>query len=348
MGILWFTSYEPSDADRVGGKNASLGEMLLADMPVPPGFAVTTEAYTAHVQGGVAAELERLLGGLDPNDDAALKAASEAARGAIVGAPLDPALADAIREAYAELGRQAGSDNVPVAVRSSATAEDLPDASFAGQQDTYLWIRGADAVVEHVRRCWASLFSARAVAYRIEKGFGHAVAMSVGVQEMVIPTASGVAFTLNPTNGDRSQIAIDASWGFGEAVVSGQVTPDHFLVDKVIMEIVSRTISKKQIEYRLDGDRLVKTEVENARAHAPCMDDEQLKAVAALAKKAERLRGSPQDVEWAATEDRGVVLLQSRPETVWSRKPRKQVTQGEFNLMGGVVRTLLKPLEKKD
>ncbi len=348
MSILWFDSYEPAHADRMGGKNASLGAMTAAELPVPPGFAVPTDAYLAHIEGEVETKLAALFEGLDPKDDAAVAKAAEGAREAVLSKPVAPALAKVIGEGYAELAKRAGNDDVPVAVRSSATAEDLPDASFAGQQDTYLWIRGAENVVEHVRRCWASSFSTRAVAYRIEMGFGQSVAMSVGVQEMVIPIASGVAFTLNPTNGDRSQIAIDASWGFGEAVVSGQVTPDHFLIDKVVMEIVSRTISKKHMEFCLENDEMVEREVENARALAPCLDDDGLKAVAALAKKAEKLRGCPQDVEWAATEDRGVVLLQSRPETVWSKKPRKQITKGPFNLMGGVVSTLLKPLEKKD
>jgi len=346
--ILWFDSYEPGDAGRLGGKNASLGEMTAAEMPVPPGFAITTEAYAAHIGGEVEARLAVLFEGLDPKDGAAVAKAAEGARAAVLDAAIDPTLEEAITEAYVTMGKRAGHHSLPVAVRSSATAEDLPDASFAGQQDTYLWIRGAENVVQHVRRCWASLFAYRAVAYRLERGFGQSVAMSVGVQEMVIPTASGVAFTLNPINGDRSQVAIDASWGFGEAVVSGQVTPDHYLVDKVMMEIVARTVSKKHMEFCLDGDRLIENEVEHTRALAPSLDDDQIKAVATLAKKAEKLRGSPQDVEWAATADRGVVLLQSRPETVWSRKPRKQITKGPFNLMGGVVSTLLKPLEQAD
>ena len=153
-----------------------------------------------------------------------------------------------------ELCARCGDGDVPVAVRSSATCEDQPDASFAGEHDTYLWVRGGDAVCRHVLRCWASLFTDRGIAYRIERGYGRAsVAMSVGVQQMVAPRAAGVAFTLNPLNGDRSQIAIDASWGFGEAVVSGEVTPDNFLVDKVMGTITRRTISAKTLEYRLTG-----------------------------------------------------------------------------------------------
>ena len=177
-----------------------------------------------------------------------------------------------------------------MAVRSSATCEDQPDASFAGEHDTYLWVRGGDSVVAHVLRCWASLFTDRGIAYRLERGYGRAsAAMSVGVQQMVRPRAAGVAFTLNPTNGDRSQIAIDASWGFGEAVVSGEVTPDNFLVDKVMGTITRRTISAKTLEYRLaDADAVTAVPVEAERQSVPCLTDDEILAVARLARRAEK------------------------------------------------------------
>ena len=160
---------------------------------------------------------------------ASVAAAGARARALIGSLELPADLADAIRAAYARLCERYGDGDLPVAVRSSATCEDQPDASFAGEHDTYLWVRGGDSVVAHVLRCWASLFTDRGIAYRIERGYGRAsAAMSVGVQQMVRPRAAGVAFTLNPLNGDRSQVAIDASWGFGEAVVSGEVTPDNF------------------------------------------------------------------------------------------------------------------------
>ena len=188
-----------------------------------------------------------------------------------------------------------------MAVRSSATAEDQPDASFAGQQDTYLWVRGGDAVVDHVVRCWASLYTDRAIAYREEQGYAHAdVAMSVAVQKMVQPVAAGVAFTLDPTNGDRSKVVIDAAWGLGESVVSGRVTPDHFVVDKVVFEIVRRTSPPR----RSSGDRGRRRAVHDApwrgdRTTAPCLTDDQVKAVARLARRVEKHFGRPQDVEWA-------------------------------------------------
>ena len=253
-------------------------------------------------------------------------------------------LAEAIGEAYARLGEQCGDGTLPVAVRSSATCEDQPDASFAGEHDTYLWVRGADAVAAQVLRCWASLFTDRGIAYRLERGYGGAsVAMSVGVQQMVRPRAAGVAFTLNPLDGDRSQIAIDASWGFGEAVVSGEVTPDNFLVDKVMGTVTKRTISAKTLEYRLTAqDTVTAVEVEAERVSVPCLTDAELAAVARLARRAEKHYRCPQDVEWAIDELSGdVLLLQSRPETVWSRRPKAASCTADP--ITSMVQTLLKP-----
>jgi pyruvate,water dikinase len=235
-------------------------------------------------------------------------------------------------------------------VRSSATCEDQPDASFAGEHDTYLWVRGGDSVVAHVLRCWASLFTDRGIAYRLERGYRqHGAAMSVGVQQMVRPRAAGVAFTLNPLDGDRSQIAIDASWGFGEAVVSGEVTPDNFLVDKVMGAITRRTISAKTLEYRLTAaDTVTAVEVEAERQSVPCLTDDEIAAVARLARRAEKHYKCPQDVEWAidgaqaSDGEQSVLLLQSRPETVWSRRPR-QAAACNADPITSMVQTLLRP-----
>jgi pyruvate, water dikinase len=206
-------------------------------------------------------------------------------------------------------------------------------------------VRGGDAVVTHVLRCWASLFTDRGIAYRIERGYGRAsVAMSVGVQQMVRPRAAGVAFTLNPHNGDKSQVAIDASWGFGEAVVSGEVTPDNFLVDKVMGAITRRTISAKTLEYRLaDGDAVVAAPVEASRQSVPCLTDDEILAVAKLARRAEKHYRCPQDVEWALEPSGDVLLLQSRPETVWSRRPRPAASC-TADPITSMVQTLLNPV----
>jgi pyruvate,water dikinase len=290
-----------------------------------------------------------LLDEVDLGDPAGLEELSAAIRGRIEQVPLDDRVAAAVRAAYAELCDRCGRDDLPVAVRSSATSEDLPDASFAGEHDTYLWVRGPGDVLAHLARCWSSLFTARAIAYRRERGYDHdVVEMSVGVQKMVRPTAAGVAFTLNPRDGDRSQVAVEAAWGFGEGIVSGEVTPDSFLVDKVLGEIVQRAISDKALEYRLgDGDRVEPVPVDRARRTAPSLTDDQVKAVARLARLVERHYGSPQDVEWALDADlpdgQAVTLLQARPETVWSRRPATPVAAAA-DPMASIVATLLSPL----
>jgi pyruvate,water dikinase len=328
--IIWFEDYQPCDAPVVGGKNSSLGTLFGAGLPVPPGFAVSADCYRkAMADGGLAAELDALTAGLDPRDQAAVAAAGVRARELIGSIDLADGLAGAIREAYAKLCGRCGDDALPVAVRSSATCEDQPDASFAGEHDTYLWIRVTD----------------RGIAYRLERGYTKAgEAMSVGVQQMVTPRAAGVAFTLNPSNGDRSQIAIDASWGFGEAVVSGEVTPDNFLVDKVMGTIGKRTISAKTLEYRLTAaDAVCAVEVEPARQSVPCLTDEEIVAVAKLARRAEKHYRCPQDVEWALDDSAEILLLQSRPETVWSRRS-KQGGTGIADPITSMVHTMLHPV----
>src|SRR5580693_211864 len=206
--ILWFEDYQPADATVLGGKNASLGSLIGAGLPVPPGFAVSADAYRkALADGGLAGRLDALVASVDPRDPGSVAAAGRQARSLVSSVDLPVGLTGTIVDSYARLCGRCDDAAVPVAVRSSATCEDQPEASFAGEHDTYLWIRGGDAVVEHVRRCWASLFTDRGIAYRLERGFGRAnPTMSVGVQQMVAPRAAGGAFTLNPLDGDRAQI----------------------------------------------------------------------------------------------------------------------------------------------
>jgi pyruvate,water dikinase len=347
--ISWFDRHDPSVEPTLGGKNTSLGILTSAGLPVPPGFAVTSDAYTrAFADQGVGAAVHDLLANLDTTDSAMLAATGRAVRETVLSLRLPGWLDEPLFEAYAELSRRCGVADVPVAVRSSATCEDQPDASFAGEHDTYLWVRGAGAVAEHVLRCWASLFTDRAISYRRQMNYTDAsAAMSVGIQQMVLPTAAGVAFTLNPVDGDRSQVAIDASWGLGEAVVSGSVTPDNFLVDKVLGAITRRTISSKTVEYRLDEhDRVVEARVDDARRDIPCLTDDEVLAVARLARRAEKHYCCPQDVEWAIDprlpQGENVVLLQSRPETVWSRRTRV-VPTGAADTFRSIVNTLSDP-----
>lgn len=347
--VLWFDEYVDDHEPLVGGKNASLGTMIRAGLPVPPGFALTTTAYdTLRDHPRLVATINDTLEGLDHDDPVGLQHASTAMRRCIEELPLPSDIEADIRASYAALSAHCGVADVPVAVRSSGTAEDQPDASFAGQQDTFLWVVGGDAVVDRVRRCWSSIFTDRAIAYRRQTGYDHqVVSMSVGIQKMVDPRAAGVAFTLNPSNGDRSQVAIDAAWGLGESVVSGEVTPDNFLVDKVLHEITHRQVSKKGIEYRVVGDRVEVVELDDERATQQCVTDDELRMVAAMARRAEKHYGRPQDVEWAIDrhlpEGANVVLLQSRPETVWSNRPRQPIANGTSG-MDSIVATLVSPL----
>ena len=353
--IVWFNDYRPEDRPRIGGKNAGLGEMIKADLPVPPGFAVTTDGFeTIRSHPDAVEEVRDLLTLVDFGDPPAIRELSARIRSVIEGLPMAADVEDAIRSAYGELCSRCDRDDVPVAVRSSATAEDLPDASFAGQQDTFLWIRGTTPVVEHVKRCWSSLFTDRAMSYRHEMGHDHeVVSMSVAVQQMVDPKSAGVAFTLDPSTGDRSQVAIESSWGLGEAVVSGEVTPDNFLVDKVILEIHSRTVSPKHTELvmRADGDGVEWRDVADARQQSPSVSDAELLEITQMAKAAERYFGAPQDIEWAVDrhlpEGGNVVMLQSRPETVWSRKAPRQVSKPASGFMDGIVSTLLSPIHTR-
>ena len=231
--VVGFEHIDKASLPIVGGKNASLGEMLKAGIRVPPGFAVTTDSYLEFItETGIANEIQNILATVVPDDVASLDDASAQVRSLIENASMLSAIADAIREGYAGLCERCQVEDLPVAVRSSATAEDLPTASFAGQQDTYLWVIGADQVIRMAQSCWASLFTPRAISYRTKMNFPHEkVLISVGVQKMVNSRAAGVMFTLNPIDGDISRVVIEGSWGFGEAVVSGAVTPDKFVVD---------------------------------------------------------------------------------------------------------------------
>lgn len=333
---------------RVGGKCASLGDMTRAGVAVPPGFAVTTDAYREMLSHNALWDrFAPSLDALDADDIAATEAAASAIRASVVAAPVPEAVEHAIREAYSEMGGGA------VAIRSSATAEDLPDASFAGQQDTYLWISGADNVVAKVRDCWASLYSARAIAYRAANDIPQNVEMAVAVQRMVNAKAAGVAMTLDPSNGDRTRIVIDASWGLGETVVSGTVTPDNFVVEKVMQEILTRTISDKHLEMVADEDagQAVEREITDDRRTMPSLTDDEVIAVALLAKSLERQNKCPQDVEWAIDADlpagANLVALQSRPETVWSQK-KKAKTAPSFGMgLSGIASTLTAGLKTK-
>jgi len=331
--VLNFEKLDKNSLPTVGGKNASLGEMIKAGIRVPPGFAVTTDSYLEFITAaGIKDKIYDRLADLNPNNVEELNRASHDAQELIKKAAIPEAVERAIKNDYLQLCEKCGAESVPVAVRSSATAEDLPTASFAGQQDTFLWIQGADQVVTHVQNCWASLYTPRAIAYRIKNRFPHEkVLISVGVQKMVNSKAAGVLFTLNPTNGDVSKVVIEGNWGLGETVVSGSVNPDKFVVDKVMLEINERTVSTKHIEciYDLKQAKVIEADVDENMQCTCCLTDNEIKMLVRAAKNIENHYGRPMDIEWAIDQDfpfpENIFIVQARPETVWSQRKTESI-----------------------
>jgi len=335
--IIDFKLVDKSHLHIVGGKNASLGEMIKAGIRVPHGFAVTTDSYLHFItKSGIIERIYSILADVDVEEIRTLDIMSQKIRALIVRTPMSNDTRKAIEEGYEQLSREYHDRNIPVAVRSSATAEDLPNASFAGQQDTYLWTIGVAQVMANVKRCWASLFTSRAISYRIKNNFSHQnVLISVGIQKMVSSKTSGVMFTLNPTDGDPSKVVIEGSWGFGETVVGGYVNPDKFVVDKVTKEINERKISQKHIEcvYDPGSDEVIQTDVEDEMQLERCLSDEEVKELVRVAGVIEKHYGCPQDIEWSIDKDLpfpdNVFIVQSRPETVWSQKKKKPILGGK-------------------
>jgi pyruvate,water dikinase len=309
------------DAAEFGGKSANLGELLAAEIPVPTGFAVGANAYrefveTSGLEGMIASALSR--GG-----EQAAKTIDEAMR----FAPLPAELREELEQRYTELGAgsvagRAGDARPedwepPVAVRSSALGEDSQDATYAGQQETFLWIRGIERLCDAVRGCWVSLYTPRAIAYRANLGVTEA-AMGVTVQAMIDAVVSGVMFTCNPVSGDPSMVAVNASWGLGLAVVGGETNPDDYLVSKVTGEVVRSTVKPKEIEYVVDPDGrgTVRVQVPAERRDAACLGEDELAALVELARRVENHFGCHQDVEWAIERgSRKLHALQARPVT---------------------------------
>ena len=335
--VLWFDELRRGDVALVGGKSSSLGELTSqTSVPVPYGFATTAEGYRYFMHAtGLDKKIKELLQGLtDVEDPIQLRSVTADIRAAICAADMPDDLADAIRKSYDELGKKVGEANPFVAVRSSATAEDLPDASFAGQQDTYLNVQGADMVIQKVKECYASTFTDRATYYRTKKGFDHlSVALSAAVQMMVFSKAAGVMFTVDLVTGDDSTITIEGAWGLGEYVVQGTVTPDNFKVKKDDLTILSKMINTKPIKLvRKPGGDCEEQLVSEDEQKKQVISDEQVKELATYAKAIEDHYGCYMDMEWGVDErDNKVWLLQARPETVLSKKNKEKKEKQEEN-----------------
>ncbi|HQA79199.1 MAG TPA: phosphoenolpyruvate synthase [Methanoregulaceae archaeon] len=310
--ILWLEEIRKEDIAAVGGKGASLGEMSSMGLPVPGGFVVTSRAFRHFlIETGIEQPLFSHLENLNVDDNNALEQASKKARALVMKAKMPAFLKDRIRESYQKLNE----GGMVVAVRSSATAEDLPDASFAGQQETYLNIKGEKNLLDAVQKCWASLYGARAIYYRAKQGFDdRSVNIAVVVQQMINSEKAGVMFTSHPVTGEPLTI-IEGSWGLGEAVVSGSVSPDKYVYDQRTGNVIDKLIAQKKTEIVSDGEHGTKTlEIGKERQETPVLSDDEVARLATFGKVAETHYGIPQDIEWSVVGET-IYILQSRPIT---------------------------------
>lgn len=323
MSTINFTDSDALKIGLVGGKTLGLARMIQDGLPVPPGFTVSTVAHSLFLkESGINARIAAILENHDLHDAEVLidvhARIAEEFRTAMVP---ESVKAD-IFDSYTNLSNQFGRFPLSVAVRSSATAEDTAESSFAGEYETFVGIVGGDDVIEHVKKCWASAFTPHAITYAIDNKMSPLdVSMAVVVQKTVKARAAGVMFTLSPATGDRSRIVIEASWGVGLSVVGGEVSPDRFTVDKITLNLLEKKLGDKRIEY-IDGP--VSTPVNQERIDTFCLSESEAVAIAKLGKTLEKMHGAPQDIEFAVDkemkEGENVVLLQCRPETVWSHK----------------------------
>ena len=315
--VEFFEELGKEDVDVAGGKGANLGELTNAGINVPPGFVITSETYDKFIkETGIFDEIMSILDAIDVNDTKELQGASARIKEIIMKAYVPDDIRTTIIEAYNALCQRIGKENAFVAIRSSATAEDLPEASFAGQQDTFLNIRGPEDVLIYVQKCWASLFESRAIFYREENNFDHSkVYIAVVVQEMVNAEKAGVMFTVHPSTGEE-QILLEAAWGLGEAVVSGTVTPDTYWVDKKTGKVFNCNISEKNTMFTKDPEagKTVQLDVPEDLKNKRVLSDEEIAALTKLGERIQKHYNFPQDTEWAM-ENGKVFMLQSRPIT---------------------------------
>ncbi len=328
MGVVWLSEVGKDDVPLVGGKGANLGELYRNEIPVPNGFIVDGKTFIDFIERtGIKEKIISILEGLDVEDTDELMKASQKVRELIESTPIPEDIVEEIKKAYRQLCEEEGEE-VYVAVRSSATAEDLPDASFAGQQETYLNIKGEDNVVKYVRKCWSSLYTPRAIYYRVRQGFRHEdVSIAVVVQKMVNSEKSGVMFSSHPVTGDKVVI-IEAVWGLGEAIVSGMVSPDHYEFDRKSRKITKVQISKKDKAIIRVGDETKVIELPSEKAKARVLSDDEIIKLAELAEIIEDHYGKPQDIEWAVEKGK-IYIVQSRPITTIKGKKEEVVETEE-------------------
>lgn len=336
MEIMWFGDLDKGDVRVAGGKGANLGELVKAGLPVPPGFVITAEVYSKFLNtSGINGEIMGKLKKTNVDDSKALQRVSKQIRGIIRKTKVPGKISASIKKHNKKLCDSGGNPRL-VAIRSSATAEDLPGASFAGQQETFLNVREME-VVEKVQECWSSLYTPRAIFYREKKGFKHEdVSIAVVVQRMINADKSGVMFTVHPATGEKNKLIIEAGWGLGEGVVSGAVTPDHYVLDKNTGEVIDKEVMRKDIMYvRGAKGGTEKRKVPDNKAEKQVLTSSEIKKLAALGKLVEEHYNFPQDIEWAI-EGGELYLLQSRPITVFYGKEKAEKESKKDVLLKGL------------
>ncbi len=314
MGVIWLSDLGKNDTPIAGGKGANLGELLRNEIPVPNGFVVDSRIFMEFIEKtGIKDDIKKILDEVDTENTDDLNYASQKIREEVESKEMLPEIKEEIKNAYNQLCEEEG-EQVFVAIRSSATAEDLPEASFAGQQETFLNIHGPDDVVEKVRKCWSSLYTPRAIYYRVRHNFTHEdVSIAVVVQKMINSEKSGVMFTSHPVTGDKMCI-VEAVFGLGEAIVSGSVTPDSYIYDRNKKEVVETKVAKKNFMLVKQDGKTVEVKLDDKKANERVLTDAELREVFALGEVIEEHYGWPQDVEWAI-ENGKVYITQSRPVT---------------------------------
>ncbi len=345
---IWYEEMDGSDYPLVGKKNANLGEMIKAGIPVAPGFAITIHANDKFITDtGIKAKLAEKLPGLGQVTYDTAKEASDFAMKLIEATPLPLDLEEAILFEYKKLCARYAGSVCPVAVRSSGSV------SMPGQMETYLNICGAKDLIVYVRRCWASAYNVEAIMYRMNKGMPFLFNIGVGIPRMVNSRVSGIIFTINPVNGDPSKISIDASYGLGEAVVSGIVTPDTYLIDKITMEPVKTIVGSKEIQcvYREDGSDIVQVPVPEDKRCVPCLERQEMLELARVGGLIEDYYGKAYDIEFGIDADmpfpENVIILQVRPESVWSKKEVAAKTERKSDPMERILGQLLTGVKLK-
>ena len=345
---IWYDELKGEEFHLVGKKNANLGEMISAGVRVSPGFALTIHANEVFVEEtGIKEELERYLAALGPVSYEKSIAASKYAIDLIEKAEIPPVIADEVFRDYEKLCALSGVENVPVAVRSSGAV------SMPGQMETYLNIRGKTDLLLYIKKTWSSAYSVEAITYRMNKGMGFMLNIGVGIPKMVNSRLSGVIFTLNPLNGDRSKISVDVSYGLGEAVVSGLVTPDNYLVEKVTLRVISSAMGGKEsmCVYQEGGSNIKVVDVSQEDRVRYCITPQELTELCRIAKSIDVYYGKPYDIEFAIDWDlpfpENVIILQVRPESVWSKKETKPKTAKKKDVMDRIITQLVTGVKVK-